>query len=349
MNTGIFCDWLSFTIDYSGKDIIPTILGDPEIVLKSGLNGYSQGFISVWGALVCFSPDRPENRIWINLSAKTLANFSKQVESVQDLVFMFSDYRPKITRIDIAKDCFNDLLNLDEIEKKIKMGEYSSRYREYKIYKKLDVLEIYSKKKDQNGRTFYLGSKLSDSFMRIYDKKAESGSKDYDNWVRVEMQFRRDHAEQIFRKKILVDKTGKKIKEGSKITETAVEKFISQRNLNSIFLNYLKFLDESFYIKNDNDFQTLQKHNKNRWIISKFWTEFLETNVSEKLEFPKYTKSLEDIENWLLRQTSGSDYLAQKLIPNWNKKKLDKGKENFEKNLKLKLIMKEHEKNSRGT
>jgi phage replication initiation protein len=349
MNNSVFCDWLSFTIDIEARDIIPSILGDPEIVLKSGLNGYSEGYITIWGALVCFSPDKPQNRIWINLSAKTLANFSKQIDSVQDLVLSFADYRPKITRIDIAKDCFTDLLNLDLIEKKIKTGEYSSRYREYKIYKKLDVLEIYSKKKKENGRTFYLGSKLSDSFMRIYDKKAESGSKEHENWVRVEMQFRRDHAEQIFRKKILIDKTGKKLKEASKTTETAVEKFISQRNLNSVFMNYLKFLDESFYIREEEGFPVLQKHKKSRWSISDFWKEFLETDVSERLEFPKYTKSLEDITDWLLRQTSGSDFLAQKLVPGWNKKKLDKGKENFEKNLKLKLLMREHEKNNRGT
>lgn len=348
MNSSVFCDWLSFTIDFQGRDIVQTILGDAEIILKNGLNGYSEGYITIWGALVCFSPEKPENRIWINLSAKTLANFSKQVENVQDLVLGFADYRPKITRIDLAKDCYTSLLNLDEIEYKIKMGQYSSRYREYKIYKKLDILEIYSKKKNENGRTFYLGSKQSDSFMRIYDKKAESKSKDHENWVRVEMQFRRDHAEQIFRKKILINENGEKLKEGNKYTETAVEKFITQRNLNSVFLNYLKFLDESYFVKSEEGFETLKTHKKSRWTISDFWKEFLGTETSEKLEFPKYTKSLEDITDWLLRQTSGSDFLAQKLVPGWNRKKLDKGKENFEKNRKLKLLLKEHEKNNRG-
>lgn len=349
MNNGIFCDWLSFTIDYKGRDIIETVLGSSEIVLKSGFNGYTDGFITVWGAMVCFSPEKTENRIWINLSAKTLANFGKKIESVQDLVLFFADFKPKITRIDIAKDCFTDLLNLDIIEEKIKNGEYSSKYREYKIYKKLDILEIKSSKKKNLGRTFYLGSKLSDSFMRIYDKKAESNSKDYENWVRVEMQFRRDHAEQIFRKKILIDKEGNKVKKGDKYTETKVEKFFTERNLNSVFLNYLKFLDKAFYIKKDSDFETLETYKKNRWIISDFWKEFLETDVSEKLEFPQYTRSLEDLEDWLLRQTSGSDFVASKLIPGWHKKKMDKGKENFEKNVRLKQLLKENEKNYRGT
>lgn len=86
----------------------------------------------------------------------------------------FDIYRVKVTRLDIALDDFNGVLNFDQMERKLKRKEFRSSKRVYQIIKSH---ETDGKVK---GETIYFGKrkKHQDGFLvRFYDKYAEYKSK----------------------------------------------------------------------------------------------------------------------------------------------------------------------------
>lgn len=106
--------------------------------------------------------------------------------SFEELFKKINSLGGSISRLDVALDCFDHELDYDEITDAIKKHNYATRWHQVKI--------IDSFKGGVNGRDFQFGSRRSDAMLRIYDKKAESGSDEHDYWCRVEFQFRHDMA-----------------------------------------------------------------------------------------------------------------------------------------------------------
>lgn len=117
-----------------------------------------------------------------------------------------------ITRFDNAVDDFEGLLNLDEIERCMVNREYSSRFRTPSVEGSGGL--VYVKDSGYNfnyshalhGRTYYFGSRKSESFVRFYDKKIEQLQRHFNDeekreelekinhWVRMEFEFKDDTA-----------------------------------------------------------------------------------------------------------------------------------------------------------
>lgn len=93
-----------------------------------------------------------------------------------------------ITRIDIAYDDFNNLLDINTLALDTFQQNYVTKSRDWKI-------ETGSK-----GTSIYFGSEQSLIRLRIYDKKAEQKIIDDSmHWVRVELQIRDDRASEAVR------------------------------------------------------------------------------------------------------------------------------------------------------
>lgn len=95
-----------------------------------------------------------------------------------------------ITRIDFAFDDREGRLDLLEIERKVKDGELTTRARKARGAWSCDIGAPL-----EEGRTVYVGSSLSETVVRFYDKAREqqvSGP-----WVRCEVQLRGERADKL--------------------------------------------------------------------------------------------------------------------------------------------------------
>lgn len=111
-----------------------------------------------------------------------------------------------VSRIDIATDDITHtgtnekaLLNLDVIADSILKSEFTSVFAIKKQLKKYEVTFLKSERAKLcglKGNTIYLGSRKSNTYLRIYDKLVESEVKDnftdetINHWVRFEMEFK---------------------------------------------------------------------------------------------------------------------------------------------------------------
>ena len=99
--------------------------------------------------------------------------------------FIAGAVRPKITRIDIAKDFFEreyspEQAALDRLE-----GKYTNHHM------MPDGEKVGSDWESNNGKgkTYYIGSRESSKFVRVYEKGKQLGDKNSD-WVRFEIEFK---------------------------------------------------------------------------------------------------------------------------------------------------------------
>ncbi|MDE6725368.1 MAG: replication initiation factor domain-containing protein, partial [Ruminiclostridium sp.] len=137
---------------------------------------------------------------------KTIPDFSvKQLLSNFLSLADNGDIKCNVSRLDMANDditySLNEkpLLNLDVISDSILKNEFTSPFAIKKRLKKYAVTFVDSQRAKLcglMGDTIYLGSRRSNAFCRIYDKLAESQSKEspidenINHWVRFEMEFK---------------------------------------------------------------------------------------------------------------------------------------------------------------
>ncbi|MDR0832184.1 MAG: replication initiation factor domain-containing protein [Bacillales bacterium] len=109
------------------------------------------------------------------------------------LFCFFREHNFKPTRIDIAYDDFQGIINFSELESKIDREIYICSNQCYKI------TNSRKKKGDPKGRTIDIGSVNSELSLCIYDKKVEQESHKgtftgRESWVRYEMRVRAETA-----------------------------------------------------------------------------------------------------------------------------------------------------------
>ena len=325
-----FCDWLSFTINLEYlKDVF--IFGEKQIELKSW-NSYNTAYFTDTGVLIAYSTDRPELRLFVSLSSKSLYSQKMQLEEIIDWAIPRGG---KFTRIDIAKDDYRGVLNLDLIYEKIKKGELVTRFRNFSVYEGEIYSTIESGKIGSNtsAKTIYLGNlKKSNVIVRIYDKGAKE--KTPYHWIRVEYQLRHSVSDQYCNKHLLLDPDTGEIKKslGSVKVKTGD---IRERDFPSIANYYLKFLDPTRSKKGE-------LIHKRHWHTSNFWEKFIGTSERNSIGLPKYKTGLEDLRHWATRSMSGLNYLLEQAYgEDYKKERKEKGKEKFENNKYYQQLMRE--------
>lgn len=354
-----FIDWLSFSVKYhkDSFDWIKDAFGNKAIPLEKGALGYTDAYFTDSQALIAHSPLKPQNKIHVSLSSGALFRISENV-SISEIVAKAIKLDGKFSRVDLAQDDYDGLVQMDEVFEKLNQGHVSSRLRsfcEYRGNQQTQTIKSHKnftsseEKKKRYGQTIYIGDMKSRVFVRIYDKEAQTG-KGFDHWVRVEFQLRGDASNNYCNPSAYIDDQGEIVKRSKTATKVSLFEYVEpELNLSSDFTGrrygklayyYLKFLEPSYKVEYFGDSPLLIAKEKRRWNVSNWWVDFLNSNIGESIGLPKNGTGLEEIKHWALQSTSGADYLLTQVYgQSWTDEKEKVGKEKFEKNKKYKKLI----------
>ena len=184
----IIYDWLSFSSKIHTVEQIIEFIGLANIPFQEiyGFYGYSKR-ITYEGVSILYDGHAPNMGIMVDMSGQGCRTFETlgtgDWESVFELIKSEqSEKAMNITRLDIAYDDHEGILDITKISSDTEAGNYISRTRNYEV--------INSNK----GKTVVHGSKSSGVLIRIYDKAKERGHTDGRHWVRLELQLRDGNA-----------------------------------------------------------------------------------------------------------------------------------------------------------
>ena len=190
----IIYDWITFTSKIHNHYSIIDFLGlqNVEFESRKGLYFYSDrlyfGGISIhyngladkdMGICVemsgkgCRTGEKYGNADYDGLFAEILANYSDDAEK----------RKMNITRIDVAYDDFNGVIDLPFLCMETQLHHYVSRFKDWCV------------NNGNKGVSVLHGSKQSNVYIRIYDKRLEQKfEKKISHWVRCELQIRKECA-----------------------------------------------------------------------------------------------------------------------------------------------------------
>lgn len=274
-------DWVSFTVENTveSMDKLRGFFDDMGIEERDfGGMGYDHSVSLGENGAIYWSETRSDMGIHVRLPAQTLS----AVETTPiGLIRRVIDWDGKFTRLDIAFDDFDGLLDIDEMHRKIKAGELVTRWRKVK---RIDGGKVGDDEK--TGDTINIGSRSSESFLRIYDKKLETEARgktveNIDNWVRVEIELKGEKSDVFSR--LLAD--------------TAVTSVITPAVLCSELLYGLIDFKETDFSGDTN---------KSRWETSDWWRDFIQVSSKLTLSLPKTEKTLDDSKNWVKKAVSST-------------------------------------------
>ncbi len=188
----ILIDWITFTSKIWSVEQIKSSLGLMEVdwtLAEYGRYGYKRKEVFN-GVSILYDGRENEDGvddmgICVECSGqgcRALESFG-HIEWLPFLAFVMSEENEfKITRLDLAYDDHEGIL--DKLRLKVDTDEhnYRSKFRTWEI------------RYGSKGFSIYHGSKQSQVMIRIYDKAAERGLMDGTHWIRVEIQMREDNA-----------------------------------------------------------------------------------------------------------------------------------------------------------
>lgn len=275
MVSGIIIDYLTFTSKIDSVDTIKEMLGFTDVsfqVLEGKGRYFYKDRLYFDGINIYFNGLKENMGVCVELSGKGCRNFEQL--GLGDYMELFNiiscnrdDYN--ITRIDVAYDDFDGVLDFETLVEDLASENYVSRFREFKVER------TYSKIDEKRSICIYFGSKKSEIMFRVYDKRAEQKRFDLDHWLRFEIQLRADRAS-IF-----------------------VDQLIAGNDLNKLFIcvinNYIRFI-----VKSDTD------TNCSRAEMAGYWSKFVEIFDKISLFVPDVDYTETRLEKFVKQQASGS-------------------------------------------
>lgn len=191
----ILFDWVSITSKIDSVESIIEMIGfdDVRFVDTYGLYGYKHrllfdGVSIMYGGI--------HDTVMLEMSGQGCRCFESYGNGDFYSLFRHVLENPddvNITRLDVAYDDFNYLLDLDAIYQDVIAGNFVS---------KCDSGNVGFQYQRKNGGSWTItaGNRGSNIFMRIYDKSRERNAMDeFPHWVRCELQIRHSHARQFIR------------------------------------------------------------------------------------------------------------------------------------------------------
>jgi len=279
VNTGlamgrIILDWVSATFPYS--DAIWERLIEqfgPAQERKTGALGYPNAVTILGTGVLLWNAQRPEMGLHLMLPAQALALYQFPALWLLEII---KNNDGKFTRIDLALDDFNQRLILEDILYKLENGHVQTRWKKYRAY--LPETDIGQRIGQLTGIS--IGSRVSESYARIYDKRQEQEKKGHsdlpDNWIRFELETKGDRAAALGIKLI------------QEIRAERVGKFVA-----NLIYGLLDFKEPS-----------REDGNKSRWDTSAWWLLFLGAFEKERITLPKMERTLEQVKDWFSNDIS---------------------------------------------
>lgn len=207
----ISIDWFTCTFRQAGgwsRDDILLLCATLALPLKDyesggGFLGYGESYRFPWG-IVGFGGDSQAETCCFSLNGSGIAFLlASGIDPLTTFRVMIG-MGAKVTRFDIALDDYAGFLSYERLSNSIGAGAYVSTSR-------AGIAETRSHVKrgdsftgrDDQGFTFYVGSRQSETFARIYNKAAEQ--KEDRHHVRVELEIKGQKADATFRAWLGVD------------------------------------------------------------------------------------------------------------------------------------------------
>lgn len=300
----ILIDWFAFSIKNLDEEFLvgnallvhrklEQLFDNAGIPLQtySGGHGFTSGYMSFGGCRTYYGGKNMVYHIQIHGSGCRVIDDIHPLGIVGFIDEMLA-FDCKVTRLDLAADDREGLLKVDIIEKKHRAGEWTGTAR---VMTPLCPRNAFGEL--VSGATFYIGSRKTDKFIRIYDKAAQTETNGH--WVRCELELHDDYAADVAKMVSAYDKEG--------IADT----------YNRIVFDTIRFL-----IKR-NDTVTRSK-------VCKWWSDFLgsvtvglrlthppDTSLHRMLESFRY-RSLGQLE--VIKKTVGFTWVFDALSE-WEKEK----------------------------
>lgn len=191
-NDYIIYDYITFTSKIDSHFSIVEILGLENVTFENLKGFYGYRYRLFFNGISIHYDGRDDMGICVEMSGKGCRAWEKYGNSDYDGLFArilenYSDDSQKrnmnITRIDIAYDDFNGVLDLPTLCHETQLKNFVSRFKDWQV--------IFGNK----GISVNHGSTRSNVYIRIYDKRLEQNAEEVvEHWVRCEIQMRKECA-----------------------------------------------------------------------------------------------------------------------------------------------------------
>lgn len=190
----ILIDYFAFTIkDYEPEDVI-TLLGLDGInfIDLDRARGYAHRYYYD-GVNIMFgcSQEGRESEVFVEMSGQGCRVYESYGNNdwFGLAYFVLNTDSAKMSRLDVAYDDFNGLLDLDLIKQDVASGSWVSRCENISVVNEYNINGLI-------GSSVTCGKRGSNISCRIYDKAAERNRQDeIPHWIRCELQIRHKHAD----------------------------------------------------------------------------------------------------------------------------------------------------------
>ena len=179
------------------------IFGKPNI-LSYGHNGYSRsaqfGTNQGGSITLMYNPTRPDMGLFLHMTASGKAylenNSDKPISWHKVIEQIYQVYHGHASRIDIAADFINHGFSVAEVYQNLRSGKWLFIDS---VNRKITLKRIGHIGAGEQVETIYVGSRKSDNFLRLYDKKKEqmkarglyhNVAVNCNDWVRVEAEIK---------------------------------------------------------------------------------------------------------------------------------------------------------------
>jgi phage replication initiation protein len=217
MDSFYLFDWITFTTKSHDLEEVKELLGLEHAYWEEGSGRYCYKESLWYEHISIYYNGRDDMGICCEMSGKGCRAFESYGHGCYESLFkviLNPSNEINVTRLDIAFDDHDGLLDLDKIVRDTQLQNYTAEYRKYKITQGTE------------GTSIVHGKRISPTMIRIYDKAAERGYDKTKHWVRVELQLKRERAK-AFIERYMED-------------ETAVS-----RTFRGTVFNYLRYTEPS--------------------------------------------------------------------------------------------------------
>lgn len=189
-------DWLAFTVPTSTVEEIQELIGGEWMPAEKGFNGYPRAWLCLnagrgSGRMGTGMPYRAKD-IHISMSGEIVSQW--EPEKVQAICKWVKDQKGHGTRVDVALDDRAGHATVRDVMHAADVGQAVMRWSTYDTRRRCS----FKGKDDIQGEMVTFGSRQSESYLRVYDKRIETQGKGdtVDGpWVRWELELKKKRAQ----------------------------------------------------------------------------------------------------------------------------------------------------------
>jgi len=193
--TKVSVDWVGVTFPpvMNVWEVLAFIGAEGWTALPHGQYGYRSGY--VLGHIKVYYDGSPTMGVHLSLCGKGCKElpFYQVFETWPKFIGSLLEKGCAFSRLDVAGDDFAGRITKDRIQAALEADAIIGRNQVWNF----NTGGKMRNKGKTHGWTYYFGSRQSETYTRIYDKAAESGSSESFHWVRFEVEFKGKKAQKM--------------------------------------------------------------------------------------------------------------------------------------------------------